>query len=1832
MRLFASYGVRSRRAIGVVLIAGVLAALCVVPVSATPGPVGPVTGLRSVTHADPTAWYNSSTATFVWDRSVETSGYSYSLDRNDTDSALDAVVDPAGAAFISAASTKGFTLDLKGPAVADFDGDGNLDTAVTTNRNRIEVFHGKGDGTFEASTRYTFASTSEKTHRCITADFNGDSLPDIAVTQETPVVGFFYVLLNNGDGGFGAPIQSPAANGWYLSGIASADFDGDGKTDVVAGTRFSEGAVWIYRGNGDGTFQAPVKHVVDAVAGGYGEVGEIATGDIDHNGSPDIAIVATGGKVGIIYNDGAGGFNGPETVLTIDSVIHRVQIADMDGDGWNDVVTANYSWTETFSLLRNKQDGTFARSALGGSNAQPIFDGVVVDVNRDGLPDLVGKAYWSLQVVMNQGGGVFSDAQQHDCSYGDGNHLAAGDFNGDGSEDIVTTVGDYDVWEANRVEVELNTPSKTYTGLDEGTWYFHVKGVAGADFGTTANTPVHIDTKSPTIEISGVVNGGEYLVGSGAQITLTATDPNMPDASGLSALSYHDDTWTFSGETPEGESSLVFDLPSYPGVFTYEVRAVDNISNATDMTFSVTMVGDVASLSSSTHPEPGTRYIDPNPGFKWGTFATGKYSYSIDRDPEGEPDLIAEPWFPSDPMLYQGTYAGGVTISDVATGDLNEDGFDDYVVGLDDDSGVIIQLNNGDGTFETDDPSDYISMWNPDTYNSVYPQVVKIADMNGDGHLDIVTADGWDCTIGVIFGNGDGTFGTITYSPVSSDGGVYAIDVADFDGDGRLDVLAAGSDNEYYYIALNTTDAGDDAASFEWHEYYMGNDFWSVSSSWLGDFVRAADIDGDSIPDVVIGDYSSGFFTAINQFDPASDFYEFSDQGTWTFDGSGDNVRSLEVADLDGDGNLDVVAVTDDNSFEIFYGSGGGWFETGEIYDASGAQMVRIADVNGDDSLEILVQCDANSGVRIFVRNGSGSYNEDATVYSPDSDFVCIGVGDFNDDGNADAALGTRGYDVDVFFGSPAAYNVKLGPLDPGIWYFHVRQVGAEGEGAIGGSTSTFMVDIAKVVKLTYLADDNGTLEGTTCQELVEGSDASAVTAVANAGYHFLNWTGPDAFESTANPLVIASASEDATYTAHFETNEKVRISAAYPGFSSDNFAGFQINGDAQIIDGVFRLTEAIEEQSGSFFTKQLVNISKDGFSSFFTLDIYDAGWAPADGMCFVVQPSTSSAVTEGGGLGYAGITPSVAIEFDTFWNSDPDEEIDDPDGNHVGLNVNGSVKSIQTATPPGDLHGNTWNVWIEYNPGTSLLEVRMSTTLARPATPTLSATIDVADIIGDSAYVGMTAATGGAYEAHDITGFYFDNSYLEGGLDPAVYDYLCGPASVMGSLENTATPSGGSTMVDIHLTGSDGKPLAGWPVYFSCDDGSSGTFGTTTVITDAEGRAQTTFAPDDATAYTLCAEADGGLLYTLTGSVTHALSYGAGTGGSLEGDTQQVVTHGSDATTVRAVPATGYRFVKWSDGVTTASRTDSEVTKNLDVTAEFGVLAYTITPGAGAHGAISPATAQSVDWDGSKAFTVTADEGYHIASLTVNGTAVAPAAGQDAYTYTFEHVKADATISATFAIDTFTVTLDSRGGSNVAAQTVEYGANVAKVAAPTRSGYDFGGWYTSATDFADANRFDFSGTAVTEDLTLYARWAAVGTSSALTGSRVTFTPAIPGGLFTYDPAYFKVISAVTQPTVPQGMTPQATATASDLVTIRIWGPVVLEPIKVGISPLYYVAPTGETQTLQVTVSTVVTADPTSTDSGLPGTGANLAYLLLAALGFAVGGLALRRRDRKQAR
>lgn len=209
------------------------------------------------------------------------------------------------------------------------------------------------------------------------------------------------------------------------------------------------------------------------------------------------------------------------------------------------------------------------------------------------------------------------------------------------------------------------------------------------------------------------------------------------------------------------------------------------------------------------------------------------------------------------------------------------------------------------------------------------------------------------------------------------------------------------------------------------------------------------------------------------------------------------------------------------------------------------------------------------------------------------------------------------------------------------------------------------------------------------------------------------------------------------------------------------------LNGSAGKAGAALRLTPEDYYMSGSAFYSAAITLAANtSFSTHFrfgiskpTFGIGDGDGIGADGLVFVVQTVANSVGGAGGGIGYTGIPNSLGIEFDTYnngaWGGDPD-------GNHVNFNFGGGF-SLSGAVPITKRlnEGQVWNVWIDYNGNTDLLEMRLSESSTRPAAATQSEIVDLPLVLGSqNVFAGFTSGTGAGVGNHDILSWEFRDDY----------------------------------------------------------------------------------------------------------------------------------------------------------------------------------------------------------------------------------------------------------------------------------------------------------------------------------------------------------------------------------------------------------------------------------------------------------------------------------------
>jgi hypothetical protein len=304
-------------------------------------------------------------------------------------------------------------------AIADLNGDGKLDVVFASylvgHAGAVAVLLGNGDGTFQAPVAYSTGAGGVGESVAI-ADLNGDGYPDLVVASEclTPACshgaypGGVSVFLGNGDGTFQTPLNY-GSGGWDASSVAIADLNGDGYPDLAVSNLCQlsascpvEGAppgeVSVLLGNGDGTFQAPVSY-----SSGGSWATSVAIGALSDGGDPDL--VATNffvpeDSVGVLLGNGTGIFQAPVTYAETSASANSVAIADVNGDGYLDLVVANMCELDNaicghpgydggVAVLLGNGDGTFQNPINYSSGGPDAVSVAVADVNGDGRPDLV---------------------------------------------------------------------------------------------------------------------------------------------------------------------------------------------------------------------------------------------------------------------------------------------------------------------------------------------------------------------------------------------------------------------------------------------------------------------------------------------------------------------------------------------------------------------------------------------------------------------------------------------------------------------------------------------------------------------------------------------------------------------------------------------------------------------------------------------------------------------------------------------------------------------------------------------------------------------------------------------------------------------------------------------------------------------------------------------------------------------------------------------------------------------------------------------------------------------------------------------------------------------------------------------------------------------------------------------------------------------------------------------------------------------------------------------------------------------------------------------------
>jgi len=643
----------------------------------------------------------------------------------------------ASAAAFKGPSTFGTHLAPISIAVADFNGDGNLDIAVANrSSNDISVLLGKGNGTFAKAVNYSAGTGGPDPVSIVAADVNGDGKPDLIVADlGTKSVSVF---INTGTGTFNPAVVYTVGNS--PSAVAVADLNGDGFPDIAV-TNSADNTVSILFNSGSGTFTAAGTYATDTTPSA------VVIADFNGDGHNDLAITNQGSNdVSILLNQGSGTFAAAKNYCvanasgscTAAAPVSLVAI-DLNADGFPDLAIAGSG--ATVSALLNNGSGVFSLSSIISTSQQPlaIAGGVYV---TGGSPSLVvaDGATNSFEIYSDNSSGGLSP---NPLSYFSGTKpdaIAVGDFNNDKKLDVVVANSS-----DNDVAVILGNGNGTFTDIENFISGYNATALAVGDF-----------------------NGdgfADFLVNSNNTFFATY-DVNLFTGNGKGSF-----TPTYTSNSFLNPISSIA-AADFNGDKKLDFVVTQQASNSVEVAFGTGgLFGTPASYPTDIGPVAVA---------------------AADFNGDGYPDIVTANSGANDISVLLNTKTGtfnaavnypvGTAPSAVAVGDVNNDGFIDVVVANSGSANVSVLLGKGDGTFGA-----------ATTYTvGNGPAYITLAKTSGHIYPDIIVTNKTDSSVSVLLGNGDGTFqAAATYTiPGATPIGITA---ADINSNGILDLVVTES-------------------------------------------------------------------------------------------------------------------------------------------------------------------------------------------------------------------------------------------------------------------------------------------------------------------------------------------------------------------------------------------------------------------------------------------------------------------------------------------------------------------------------------------------------------------------------------------------------------------------------------------------------------------------------------------------------------------------------------------------------------------------------------------------------------------------------------------------------------------------------------------------------------------------------------------------------------------------------------------------------------------------------------------------------------------------------
>ncbi len=850
-------------------------------------------------------------------------------------------------------------------ASADFDQQNGADI-VTANigDDTLSILANNGDGTFASpATSLTVgdgAAASNYPSDIAIADFNGDALPDLAVTHRDS--NFLSLLLNQGVAGSFSfnTIEldlTAVSQGDKPIALSSGLFNGDDFADLAIAYRSAslDPTISVLLGNGDGTFQ-----VTDLGAGLTPS--DIVSGDFDNDGNLDL-IVANKGDASLSFYSGGGdgsftrydydSSDSGQTDLSLGFTPVKLLAADFDGDGDLDLAATQLNDgadTSRVHILLGGGDATFATDSAPQYSVGVTPSALVShDFDGDGQPDLAVTSLDSnsLLILHGLGGGHFA-LSEHFYAAGSGPiDLTRDDFDGDGYQDLAVAANSSD-----KVGV--------LPGRSDGRFHAALSRPIKTDNKTLLATDLNGDGLGDMVQLEpGTDSFSVRLRKSPHTFEPTVTYPALDNRPiGLATGRFNADE--------QYDLALIYDKQSQARIF---------------------LADENGSLSAA-----GTYELVTTPTTEPSAIA------SADFNNDGHTDLAVSSISASEilliPGLGDGTFGDtllrttGKRPVQLVTHDINEDGLTDLATLNETYDSLSVTLNEGNLLFK-----------NPLNYPMEGDiRALLGGDYDRDGVADFMVSYRDSHDLKIFTGNLNGTVDRGKEFVVGQFS--HRLTSGDFNGDQIPDIAATITDSTSVMFLYGNGDG----------TFLPGVNI-SLGGQAIPDDILALDGNGDGISELIVIDDFVGEAYLLDSLNGVS--YGLRDSFR-TANSVGNNTGEVISLDFNLDGIPDLaVANTSRNNVGLLAGRGDGNYadafvtnESAALPDA-GPVSLASADFNGDGYPDIATANNASDDVSIFLSDGAGGYQEGFRLNLADgsSQPEVIRTGDFNNDGQADLVV-----------------------------------------------------------------------------------------------------------------------------------------------------------------------------------------------------------------------------------------------------------------------------------------------------------------------------------------------------------------------------------------------------------------------------------------------------------------------------------------------------------------------------------------------------------------------------------------------------------------------------------------------------------------------------------------------------------------------------------------------------------------------------------------------------------------------------------------------------------